>query len=83
MGSDERYAEAERIALRMGFHPAFTRAAAAQGEAAEVARARSRSRATRATRATRVSAPVGRPWSAARLAWTVRVRRSAPLGCRP
>jgi hypothetical protein len=40
MRAEERYAEAERIAARMGFHAAFARAAAVQGEAAEVARAR-------------------------------------------
>ena len=40
MNADEQYAEAERIALRMGFHRAFVQVAAAQGEAAELARAR-------------------------------------------
>jgi hypothetical protein len=41
MRADERYAEAERIALRMGFHRAFVQAEALQGEAARLARARS------------------------------------------
>ena len=40
MHADERYAEAERIALRMGFHRAFVQAEALQGEAAQLARAR-------------------------------------------
>jgi len=40
VNADEQYAEAERIALRMGFHRAFVQVAAAQGEAAELARAR-------------------------------------------
>jgi hypothetical protein len=75
---DERYAEAERIALRMGFHPAFARAAAAEGEAVELARARSRAAAR-----TSVQARARRRRWAPRLAWTLRVRRSAPLGCRP
>ena len=40
MQADERYAEAERIALRMGFHRAFVQAEALRGEAAQLARAR-------------------------------------------
>jgi hypothetical protein len=40
MQADERYAEAERIALRMGFHRAFVQAEALRGEAAQVAQAR-------------------------------------------
>jgi hypothetical protein len=40
MQADEQYAEAERIALRMGFHPAFVQAEALRGEAARLARAR-------------------------------------------
>ena len=40
MRADERYAEAERIALRMGFHRAFVQAEALRGEAAQLARAR-------------------------------------------
>jgi hypothetical protein len=55
MRADERYAEAERIALRMGFHRAFVQAEALQGEAAGLARARAvRPAPTRG----------GRPWSA-------------------
>lgn len=51
MNADERYAEAERIALRMGFHRAFAQAAAAQGAAAELAHARTGRRTrTRARR---------------------------------
>lgn len=41
MRAEERYAEAERVALRMGFHRAFVQAEALQGEAARLARARS------------------------------------------
>jgi hypothetical protein len=40
MQADERYAEAERIALRMGFHRAFVQAEALRGEAAQLAQAR-------------------------------------------
>jgi len=50
MRADERYAEAERIALRMGFHPAFVQAEALRGEAARLARART------------APARRGRPW---------------------
>jgi hypothetical protein len=65
MRADERYAEAERIALRMGFHRAFVQAEALQGEAAQLARAR----AVRPARAGR-----GRTW----LAWTLlRIRHRA------
>ena len=53
MQADERYAEAERIALRMGFHPAFVQAEALRGEAAR----RAEARAVRAALAGR-----GRPW---------------------
>jgi hypothetical protein len=42
MHPEERYAEAERIAARMGFHRLFTQVATAQGEAAELADARVR-----------------------------------------
>jgi hypothetical protein len=41
MHADERYAEAQRIALRMGFHRVFAQAEALQGQAAQLARARS------------------------------------------
>jgi hypothetical protein len=58
MQADERYAEAERIALRMGFHRAFVQAEALRGEAAQVAQAR-------AVRA----APAGRGRS--RLGWAL------------
>ena len=68
MRTDERYAEAERIAARMGFHPAFARVAAAQGEAAELAGARTR-------RAAAALTPARRSWWAARLAWTLGARR--------
>ena len=81
MRTDERYAEAERIAVRMGFHPAFVRVAAAQGQAAELARARTRSPAP--VRGTALPAQRWRPARLARLARTRWVRRSAPLGCRP
>jgi hypothetical protein len=37
----QRMSEAERIAIRMGFHSAFARAAGAQAVAADRARARS------------------------------------------
>ena len=53
MQADERYAEAERIALRMGFHRAFVQAEAMQGEAAR----RARGRAVRPEPTRR-----GRPW---------------------
>ena len=55
MRADERYAEAERIALRMGFHRAFAQAEALHGEATRLARAR----AVRPAPTRR-----GRPWSA-------------------
>jgi len=42
MHADERYAEAERIATRMGFRRLFTQVATSQGEAAELAGARVR-----------------------------------------
>ena len=53
MQADERYAEAERIAQRMGFHRAFVQAEALQGEAARLARARAVQPAP---------APRGRSW---------------------
>jgi hypothetical protein len=58
MQADERYAEAERIALRMGFHRAFVQAEALRGEAAQLARART----VQPARAAR-----GRTW----LAWAL------------
>jgi hypothetical protein len=54
MHAEERYAEAERIAARMGFHRVFTQVATAQGEAAELAGARVRA----ARRERRRSVPV-------------------------
>ena len=66
MHADERYLEAERIALRMGFHRAFVQAEALHGEAARLARARAvRPAATRG----------GRSWWA-RLA--LRIRSGGP-----
>jgi hypothetical protein len=66
MQADERYAEAERIALRMGFHRAFVQAEALQGEAVRLARAR-------AVRPTRTRG--GRPW----WAWlALRIRSGGP-----
>jgi hypothetical protein len=51
MHADERYFDAERIALRMGFHRAFVQAEALHGEAARVASARAvRSAPTRGGR---------------------------------
>ena len=55
MHAEERYAEAERIAARMGFRRLFTQVASAQGEAAELASARVRA----ARRERRRSATVG------------------------
>ncbi|HYT09095.1 MAG TPA: hypothetical protein VEL73_00375 [Mycobacteriales bacterium] len=82
MRTEERYAEAERIAVRMGFHRAFVQAVAAQGEAADVARARMSTRRWERVARERPGRGAWPGWLA-RAAWSVRVRRSAPLGCRP
>jgi hypothetical protein len=66
MRADERYAEAERIALRMGFHRAFVQAEAMRSEAAGLARAR-------AVRPAPTSG--GRPW----WAWLALRSRSGRL----
>lgn len=87
--AEQRYAEAERIAARMGFHPAFARAVAAEGTAAELARARTRAARTAAGRApgrpdtgtpaARGGGRAGRRWwNLGRPVW--RVHREAPVG---
>jgi hypothetical protein len=56
----QRRDEAERIAIRMGFHSAFARATAVESVAAEHARARARARADH--RAARRSWPIRSGW---------------------
>ena len=70
MQADERYAEAERIALRMGFHRAFVQAEALRGEAAELARART-------------GRPARAPRGRGRLAWALLRIRTGRVWPRP